>query len=301
VTAPTSELDAANASQVKLAEQLHSEEDLDIGREIFATTLLERAGDAVPAETREVPGELGGVPMRWVSHGEAVEGSVVLFVHGGGLMFGASNLDSMFLSRLSRISGGRTVNFDYRLAPENPYPAALDDALAVYAALSDEVGASQVVVAGESAGSGVALLLLQAARDAGLPMPAGAVLISPMLDYTASGETFDTNKDKDQFVSREAVVGAGAAWLQDLDPAEHSPLFRDLSGLPPFLVQVGDEEAFLDDARELAKRVRAADGKAEVEVWQGVLHMWHTFPRLSQSAEATERIGQFVRERTSAS
>lgn len=300
MTTATSEYDAAIQNLIQLKDALGSAESPTAGREIFATTLRERAGDAVPPETRVEPGELGGVSVRWVSNGEASERSVVLFVHGGGLMFGASDLDTLFLSRLAKSAGGRTVNFDYRLAPENPYPAALEDALAVYRALLEEVDASHVIVAGESAGAGLALLLLQAARDEALTIPAGALLISPMLDYTASGESFDTNRDKDHFVSREAVVGCGAAWLEQRDPAEHSPLFGDLSGLPPFLVQVGEEEAFLDDARELAERVQAAGGVAQVDVWQGVMHMWHSFPRLPQAAEATERAGTFVRQRTGA-
>lgn len=298
VSATASEFDAAIASLIELRDELGALESPAAGREIFATILRGRAGDAIAADTSVEAGELGGVSVHWVSHGQPSGKSVVLFVHGGGLMFGASDLDTLFLSRLSESTGGRTVNFDYRLAPEDPYPAALDDSLAVYRALVEEVGADHVVVTGESAGGGLALLLLQAARDAGLEMPAGAVLISPMLDYTASGESFDTNRDKDVFVSREAVTGCAAAWLAGRDPAEHSPLFGDVSGLPPILVQIGADEAFLDDARQLAQRVEAAGGSAQVEVWPGVMHMWHSFATLPEAAEATERAGLFVRNCT---
>jgi epsilon-lactone hydrolase len=298
VSAPTAAFDAAIQSLIQLKEQLGSAESLTAGREVFAATLRGRAGDAISAETVVEPGALGGVPVRWVSAGPLSESSVVLFVHGGGLMFGASDLDTLFLSRLSKSTGGRTVNYDYRLAPEHPYPAALDDSLAVYGSLVEEVGGDQLIVSGESAGGGLAILLLQAARDAGLEMPAGAILISPMLDYTASGETFDTNRDNDHFVSREAVIGCAAAWLNGRDPAEHSPLFRDLSALPPILIQIGAEEAFLDDATQLAERVEAAGGNAQVEVWKDVMHMWHSFAALPQAAEATERAGLFVRKCT---
>lgn len=300
VSAAASEFNAAIASLIELRDQLGALENPADGREIFAAILRGRAGDAISAETRVEAGVLGGVSVHWVSHGQPSGKSVVLFVHGGGLMFGASDLDTLFLSRLSKTTGGRTVNFDYRLAPENPYPAALDDSLAVYRALVEEVGGGQVVVAGESAGGGLALLLLQAARDEGLEMPAGAVLISPMLDYTASGESFDTNRDKDVFVSREAVTGCAAAWLAGRDPAEYSPLFGDLSGLPPMLVQIGVDEAFLDDARKLAQRVEVAGGSAQVELWQGVMHMWHSFAALPEAAEATEHAGLFVRNCTAA-
>jgi acetyl esterase/lipase len=263
-------------------------------REVIVDEMRKREGDAVPSDVLRSEGELGGVRVWWVTTPNGSGSPVFMYLHSGGFLFGSVELDDLLLSRIARQTGGRAVSVDYRLAPEHPYPAALDDAVAAYRALIEQVDPSQVVVSGESSGGGLAVLMLQAARKGGLPMPAGAVLMSPMVDYTASGSTFDTNAATDFFISREAAQGAAVAWLNRRDLQEYSPLFNELRELPPLLIQVGSTECFHDDARRLQARVTAAGGEAALEVYDGVHHMWHGFPALKQAALATERVANFV-------
>ncbi len=289
------ELEAALALQAAMMQRSATATSLDEARAIARETARERARGAVPAGTTVTTDQLGGVPVQWVAAQGTESLPVVLYVHGGGFMVGGLDQDDFLLARLSAASGGRSVTVDYRLAPEHPYPAALDDVRTAYEALVAEVAPSEVVVCGESVGGGLVLLLLQALRDHGLPAPAAGVLISSVLDFTASGASYETNAERDQFISRPAVQGAAAAWLGGRDPAAHSPLAGELAGLPPLLVQVGADEALIDDSRRLAERVRVAGGEVELEVWEGVLHLWQGYPGLPPSSAATQRIAAFVK------
>jgi acetyl esterase/lipase len=157
-----------------------------------------------------------------------------------------------------------------------------------------------IVIAGESAGGGLVCATLLALRDAGDPMPAGAVPISPMVDFEFRGASWQTNADKDGFVTHELALQNVPVFLPDGDPAKESPLNRDLEGLPPLLVQVGSHEVIRDDAIAFAEKARAAGVDVTLEVWDEMVHLWHNFSFLPDAQQALDHIARFVEERTAA-
>nr|WP_064569852.1 alpha/beta hydrolase [Gordonia sp. LAM0048] len=232
--------------------------------------------------------------------GDAVRPTIVHF-HGGGFTIGGPADDRLYLSRLARSCGARTVSVGYRLAPEDPFPAAVIDGVHVLSALlaaGTDPGA--IVVSGESAGGGLAVLMLQEARRRGLPSPAGLVLQSPLVDFTCSGNTHLRNAETDSVTSRASILRSVGDFLAGGDPGTNSPLRGDLAALPPTLLQIGDEEVLLDDSRALADGLRAAGVSAELDVWSDVLHTWHAFGCLGAARRATERVARFADECVSA-
>jgi len=202
---------------------------------------------------------------------------------------------------IARAAGTRALLLDYRLAPEHPFPAALEDALAAYQwLLGQGIAPGRVVIAGDSAGGGLTMAALLALRDRGLPRPAGGVCISPWVDLTCSGSSYATKAASDPIVTREGVAGMAQAYIGDGDPKRPlvSPLYADLRNLPPLLVQVGSDEVLLDDALGLGERARAAGVDVTVEEWPAMVHVWHWFlPMLDEAEQAVGVIGTFVRSR----
>jgi len=250
--------------------------------------------------------DAGGAPARWVAVSDdpgADDGrsAVILHFHGGGYVMAGSHTHLGMLSRLAASSGGRVLSLDYRLAPEHPFPAAPDDALAAYRWLLDAgIAPGRIVVAGDSAGGGLAMGLLVAARDAGLPQPAGAALLSPWVDLTGSGATVLGNAAVDPIlgpllVQHWATLYAGDALADPLA----SPLFADLADLAPITVQVGEREILLDDAVRLTERVIATGGTATLAVWDGMTHWWQLFTGLVPEADrAIDELGAYARQVT---
>ena len=204
-------------------------------------------------------------------------------------------------TRLSRAAGARVLNVDYRLAPEHPYPAAVDDALAVYrAVLADGVDPARIAIGGDSAGGGLTLATLVALRDAGDPLPAAGVCISPWTDLSLSGESIRTKAAEDPLIQPSQLAWMAGLYLGDADPKAPtaSPLFANLSGLPPLLVHVGTAEILLDDATLLAERAREAGVDVTLEAWEEMIHTWHNFADLlPEGREAIEGIGKYLRAR----
>jgi acetyl esterase/lipase len=259
--------------------------------------MRDRAGQ-LPDDVRVEHVDAGGVPSEWVDTG-ADEGPVVFFLHGGGLMMGAPLESREFLGRLTRETGGRALAVDYCLAPEHAYPAAADDARAAYHwLLAQGCDPRRVVVVGESAGGLLAVALLVALRDAGDPLPAAAVTLSPLVDMTLSAESLDANADSDPLVDRAGLTMMMEAVLQGKDAVAASPLNADLTGLPPLLVQVGTAEAIYDDPRRLAEKATAAGVEVTFEPWEEMIHLWHGFPKLPQAHEATTRIAEHIKKHT---
>jgi monoterpene epsilon-lactone hydrolase len=226
---------------------------------------------------------------------------VVLYLHGGGYVIGSPRSHRHLAAAIARAAGARALLLDYRRAPEHPFPAAVDDALAAYRWLLESAGVApgHVVVAGDSAGGGLTVATLLAARDAGLPQPAAGVCISPWADLTCSLGSYTTKAAVDPVVDTGLVQKMATAYLGAADPRTPlaSPLHADLRGLPPLLVQVGGDEVLLDDARELAARAKRAGVDATLEVWDAMVHVWHWFlPMLDEAPAAIDRIGAFVRE-----
>lgn len=223
---------------------------------------------------------------------------VVLYLHGGGFRIASALAYRAYCSHLAAVCRARVVAVDYRLAPEHPYPAALDDAVAAYRALLDEgVPAARLVVAGDSAGGGLTASLFLRARDEGLARPAGLVCCSPWADLTVTASTYDANGSKDRLFSRDSAESAGAMYLAGHDPHDPlvSPVFGDWRGAPPMLVQVGDVEVLLDDARTLAANAEAAGVDVTLHVAPEMPHIWPmSYPAFPEAVQAVEEIAALV-------
>jgi len=243
--------------------------------------------------------DAGGVPAEWIGAGD---GPVVVYVHGGGYCIGSLDSHRSMLTHLASAVAGRVLAVDYRLAPEHPFPAALDDACAAYRwVVAGGADPAQVVIAGDSAGGGLTLATLVALRDAGDPLPAAGVCLSPWADLTQSGATMSEKADVDPMVHAEDLARWAAAYAgSDHDPGSSglSPLFADLSGLPPLLVEVGTAEVLLDDARRLAERARAAGVDVTLFEGEDLIHVWHFFAgAVPEADEGIDRIARFIGER----
>lgn len=261
----------------------------------------EAEADAVPLppDTVVTPCDMGGIASEWVLSGPVADKGALLLLHGGGYRAGSLVTHRVFAAQLSRLTGLRVLVIDYRLAPEHPYPAALEDAEAAFAGLkADGYDASEIVVFGDSAGGGLAIALMLALRDKGAAQPLGAVLMSPWTDLTCSGESYSALADVDPFMSRDDLLSAADDYRGTLDPADPrlSPIHADLSGLPPMLVQAGGGEIMLDDSVVFATRARAAGSEATLDVTEGV---WHVFQTASEEIPevraALDLVAEFVR------
>ena len=263
--------------------------------------LGERAsGRPLPADVTVASVQLGGVPAAEITVDGIEPRHVVLYFHGGVYVVGDAFQSADLASQICRRTQARAISLDYRLAPEHPYPAAVDDALAAYDALLREgIAPSDIALAGDSAGGGLAVATLVNARDHGLPLPAAAFLLSPYVDLTLAGATMDTKSKADPVLSRELLEPRVADYAAGQDPALGliSPLFADLSGLPPLIIQVGTHEVLLDDAVRLARRAAAADVAVTLDVTPEVPHVFQNFsPILDEAAEALDRAGRLLTE-----
>ncbi len=247
------------------------------------------------------PTTLGGVPARWSMTPGASKERVLYYLHGGGYLLGSSLAYRSLFSELARAMGARGLAIDYRLAPENPFPAAVDDAVSGYRALlSQGIAPGSIAIAGDSAGGGLTVAMLVAARDAGLPMPAAAVAISPWADMECVGGSMISKAADDPSLNREGLLAMGSLYLNGASPrtAWASPLHAKLTGLPPLLIQVGSLEVLLDDATRLAAQAAEADVAVQLEVWPRMPHVWHGFAfALSEGRDAIAAAGAFVKAR----
>jgi epsilon-lactone hydrolase len=243
----------------------------------------------------------GSVPSEWLSPPGARVDTAILYLHGGGYVIGSPRSHRHLAAAVGAAARASVLLPDYRLAPEHPFPAAGDDGVAAYRwLLGRGLAPARVVIAGDSAGGGLTVATLLALRDAGLPLPAAGVCISPWVDLTCGGATYTTRAEADPIVLHESVAAMATAYLagKDAKTPLASPLFADLSGLPPLLIQVGDDEVLLDDAVQLAERARKSGVDATLEVADKMVHVWHWFfPMLDEGQAAIDRIGEFVAAR----
>ena len=257
----------------------------------------------VPADVSWDPVDAGGVPAEWITTPQATDGRVICYLHGGGYTMGSVNTHRELVSRLSRAAGARALAVDYRLAPEHPFPAAVEDATTAYRwLLGTGVDPAGVVIAGDSAGGGLTAATLVALRDAGDPLPAAGVCLSPWVDLEGIGESMTTKAEADPMVQRDELLDMAKAYLGGADPRTPlaAPLYADLTGLPPLLIQVGTAETLLDDATRLAARARAAGVDVTLEPWEDMIHVWHFMASmLPEGQQAIDRIGEFICERVS--
>jgi len=252
----------------------------------------------LPGDVTVTAAALGGVPTAEITVDGVEPRHVVLYFHGGVYVMGDAFLAADLASQIGRRTRAKVISVDYRLAPEHPYPAAVDDALAAYEALLDNGAApSDVVFAGESAGGGLAIATLVNARDHQLPQPAAAFVMSPYADLTLAGTTLETKGQADPLLSREALQARVADYTAGQDAALGliSPIFADLSGLPPLIIQAGTHEVLLDDALRLAQRAATADVAVTLDVTPGVPHVFQAYYQiLDEAVAALDRAGQFL-------
>ena len=256
------------------------------------------AAQPLPADVTVTAAALGGVPAAEITLDGTEPRHVALYFHGGVYVLGAAAQAAGLAAQVGRRTRARVISVDYRLAPEHPYPAAVDDALAAYQALlAGGTAPEDIVFAGESAGGGLAVATLVNARDHGLPLPAAAYLMSPYADLTLAGTTMDTKAAADPLLSRENLRARIPDYTSGHDPALGliSPVFADLSGLPPLIIQAGSHEVLLDDAVRLAHQAAVADVQVTLDITPGVPHVFQAYyPILDEAAAALDRAGQLL-------
>jgi acetyl esterase/lipase len=254
-------------------------------------------------EVKCEPVNAGGVKAEWITAANAAPDRVIMYLHVGGYVMGSIDTHRELVARLSKAAHARGLALDYRLAPENPFPAAVDDSIAVYRwLLAQGYKPGRIVIAGDSAGGGLAVSTLVAVRDIGAPAPAAGVCISPWVDFEAAGESMTSRAAQDPLVSREMIVNIAKMYVGEngnLREPLAAPINASLDGLPPLFIQVGDAETLLDDSTRLADRAKEAGVYVTLQIWDEMPHVWHlAAPILPEGQEAIDKIGEFIRQRT---
>ena len=256
-----------------------------------------------PRGTEEIAVDVGGVKGECITTPRSLHNRYVLHLHGGAYVFGFPALFRDFTWRIADTASARVLCIDYRLAPEHPFPAAIEDATAAYRWVIAECAEPRhVAFLGDSCGGGLVLASMMRLRDEGSPLPAAAVVLSPWTDLALTGQSLTEYGSSDPMVPVELLPRAVEGYLAGADPRSPyaSPLYGDPAGLPPTLIHVGSEEALRDDAVRMAERLRSAGSEVQLEVWQRMFHVWHMFARILPEARAAiAGIGMFLRARLS--
>ncbi len=266
---------------------------------------IDELGDKMPPPADAIVEriEVAGRWTEWVSAPGCNPNRQVLYLHGGGYVIGSPHSHRNLAYNVAKAIDGRCLVIDYRMAPEDPFPAAVEDAVAAWQWMLEQGGnPARMAIMGDSAGGGLTVAVQVALRDRGIRMPACSVPISPWVDLEGIGETIKTKAAEDPMVELEGLqwfAGLYAAGADMHDPLL-APLYADLSGLPPMLIQVGTAEILLSDATRLAEKARAAGVDVTLEQWENMPHVWHLFaPMLSEGGDAIAKLGHWARERTS--
>ena len=272
-----------------------ADSDVDEQRRLLRELLT---AQPLPPEVTVTAAALGAVPTAEITVEGIEPRHVVLYFHAGVYVMGEASLTADLASQVGRRTDAKVISVDYRLAPEHPYPAAVDDALAAYEALlNDGIAPADIAFAGESAGGGLAVATMVNARDHGLPLPAAAFVMSPYADLTLAGTSMETKADVDPLLNREALQAAVTAYTAGQDAALGliSPIFADLSGVPPLIIQAGTHEVLLDDAVRLAQEAISADVEVTLDITPGVPHVFQAYhPILDEAAAALDRAGALL-------
>jgi epsilon-lactone hydrolase len=259
----------------------------------------------IPDDVQFTVEALSGVSGEWASSPGSLAGPCVLYFHGGGYNIGSVASYRQFVGRLSKACGYDVLSVEYRLAPENRFPAAVEDALTAYRSLQSKGHSPKhIILAGDSAGGGLVLALMLALKDNGIEQPRGAVLISPSTDLAKTGGTIATHQDRDPIIRMDTTNAFAERYLGREGSPYHplaSPLYGEHSGLPPLLILVGTEEMLLDDSRRVAARAEEAGVDVTLEIWEGMFHVWPFFAAiLPEGQKAIDRMGQYIRDRFAA-
>ena len=258
---------------------------------------------ALPADVRCEPTKIRGIAGEWLIPEGSSGDEVIFYLHGGGYIFGSPATHRNLTMQLARAAQRRVLALDYRLAPENPYPAALDDALTAYRSLLEDEGIApqRITMGGDSAGGGLALATMLAAREAGMPLPSAAFLYSPWTDLAATGDSLRRNEASDAMLSGKEVHRMSKLYFGSTSPLDPliSPLYGNFQGLPPLLIQASDSEVLLDDSLRLADRARAHGVEVELRVRERLLHAWPIFVsyHLPEAYQTVDETVDFLRAR----
>jgi monoterpene epsilon-lactone hydrolase len=274
--------DAKATNTLKIRRKLH----------VFANLLPTAFGVQV------TPDHIGDFKVEWLAPKQAPDGKLILYLHGGAFIMGGCQMHRQFVSHIARASGFRAVVPEYRLAPEHPFPAAIDDVVSIYRSLiSTGLMPGDIILAGDSAGANLAIALMLKLRDAGEPLPAAACLLSPWIDLSLSGESMKTNADKDPWFREDDIRHIASLYCDEnqiMNPLA-SPVYADASGLPPLYIQVGGDEVLLSDSLRLADNVRSSGGEAEIEIWPQMWHVFQVFVGvMPESHKAIDKIGAYI-------
>jgi epsilon-lactone hydrolase len=254
----------------------------------------------LPADVGVEPATAGGVRAEWTTTPKAARDAALLYLHGGGYVIGSLDSHRHLVAEAGRACDIAALALDYRLAPEHPFPAAVEDALAGYRFLLGRgVSAGRIAIAGDSAGGGLVVAAMLAIRDAGLPQPACGWCISPWVDMEAIGDTMTSRAAADPTVQKAGLLDMAKLYLNGADPRSPlaAPIYADLKGLAPLLIQVGAAETLLDDALRLAGAAGAADVRVDLQIWPEMVHVWHLFhPELKAGHDAIAAGAVFVRQ-----
>jgi epsilon-lactone hydrolase len=257
----------------------------------------------LPADVAVEPVTANGVKSEWTATPDADRSKAVLYLHGGGYVIGSLDSHRHLAAEAGRAARARTLAIDYRLAPEHPFPAAVDDAVAAYRfLLASGVQSGGITIAGDSAGGGLVVAAMLAIRDAGLAQPACGWAISPWVDMEAIGDSMTGKAATDPTVQKAGIIDMAKQYLGGADPRTPlaAPIYGDLRGLAPLLIQVGAAETLLDDAIRLAQVAGAADVAVDLQIWPEMIHVWHLYyPELSAGRRAIAAGGEFARAMTS--
>jgi monoterpene epsilon-lactone hydrolase len=245
--------------------------------------------------------EIDGLLAEWISPPGALQDKVILHLHGGGYVTGGISSHQMMCVLMAQTLRMKVLLPEYRLAPEHPFPAALDDALKIYYWLLESGHKpAHILLSGDSAGGGLCLATVLALRDAGKPLPALLVLMSPWTDLTLKGQSYLTNAKAEAVLQEDVLREWAACYIGNEDPMHPliSPIYADFHGFPPLLIQVGSEEILLDDARKLAEKAKAAGVEVSLNIWEGMWHAWQALgDLLPETRQAFEEMGAFVQEK----
>ena len=255
----------------------------------------------VPKDVTCEPIDVAGISAEWISAPEAKNENVILYLHGGGYILGSITSHRELMARISRASKARVLIIDYRLAPEHPFPAAVDDAYNAYQWLIEDqkIAPSNIIIAGDSAGGGLTLVTLINLRDKAITLPAAAVCLSPWTDLGFTGESYKTKKRIDPMVAIDGLMFDSQLYLGETDYTNPlaSPLYGDLKGLPPLLIIVGTAEILLDDSVEFAKKAKKVGVDVMLDIWDDMPHVFPAFAAFApEGQQAIEKMGEFMKK-----
>ena len=240
-----------------------------------------------------------GVPVAWVSSPNSEKDKVIIYLHGGAYILGSIKSSRALALKFSHISNARILIIDYRLAPEDPFPAGLEDVTAVYKWLinKEKINPKNIIIAGASAGGGLSIAALIKLRDESIALPSAGIIISPWADLTCKSDSFTENAEIEPWLTPNGLKDSAGLYLGDNNPENPyiSTIFADFTGLPPLFIQTGTSEILLDDSHQLAEQAKKAGVEVELDVWEGLFHVFVAFPS-PESQQATEKIRKFIKK-----